>query len=138
MVKKCIVKTRLFFLNIDPRKMPPTQSLLQKLQRAAKHKKAPSVQPVALAAGGAEITEFETKKWNPIKAGCVCGFIVLLIIAVVLIINRLHEQSHNANLIRVRDEGDWNDLDVGDDDCKSDDFDPNFTLLKDLMQQQMQ
>ena len=115
------------------------QSLLQKLQHAAKSKKAPIPQPVILSAGAP--VEYDTKKWNPIKAGCVCGFIVLLIIAVVLIINRLHEQSHNANLVRIRNEGDWQDLDMDDDNCEpannsADNYDPNFTSLNDLMQQQ--
>ena len=113
-----------------------TQSLLQKLQQAAKQKKVPALPPpTVLAAGSA--TDYDVKRWNPIKAGCVCGFIVLLIIAAVLIINRLHEQSHNANLVRVRNEDDWRDLDV-DENCDleepSGNHDPNFTYMKDLMQ----
>jgi len=109
-------------------------SLLQKLQQAAKQKKLSSTVPnppdPVLVGGNAP-----SNKWNPIKAGCVCGFIVLLIIAVVLIINRLHEQSHNANLVRLHSESnedDWKDLDVED---ETRDRDPNFTPLKDLVGQ---
>lgn len=109
-------------------------TLLQKLQQAAKQKKlpstpAPSPAPLPVLVGG----NAPSTKWNPIKAGCVCGFIVLLIIAVVLIINRLHEQSHNANLVRLHSESndeDWKDLDVEDEPRNKD---PNFTPLKDLI-----
>jgi len=110
-------------------------TLLQKLQQAAAQQKqlpnnpVPNQTPFPVLVGG----NAPSSKWNPIKAGCVCGFIVLLVIAVVLIINRLHEQSHNANLVRLHSESneeDWKDLDVEDEARNND---PNFTQLKDLI-----
>ncbi len=103
-------------------------SLLQELQKAAQQN------PPSFTGGGAKgsaptpaTTPQTTQNWGPIKSGCVCGFIVLLIIAVVLVINRLHEQSHNANIVRVN-EDDWKDLDV-----EKENPDPNFTPLSELV-----
>jgi hypothetical protein len=45
----------------------------------------------------------------------------------VLVINRLHEQSHNANIVRVNQD-DWKDLDV-----ENENPDPNFTPLSELV-----
>ena len=109
-------------------------SLLQKLQQAAKNSKLPAAKTTVTTTPTASGGTPDAVRWNPVKAGCVCGFIVLLVIAAVLIINRLHEQSHNCNLIRIHDE-DWKDLDVGDgnDDQGKVDQDPNFTPLADLI-----
>lgn len=100
-------------------------SLLQELQKAAQQN------PPSFTGGGATpptpAATPQTQSWGPIKSGCVCGFIVLLIIAVVLVINRLHEQSHNANIVRVN-EDDWKDLDV-----EKENPDPNFTPLSELV-----
>jgi len=67
---------------------------------------------------------------SAVRCGFIIAFVVVLVIGVVLVVNRLHEQSHNANIVD-RDDSEWQDLDAESPEPRTED--PHFTPLSELI-----
>ena len=121
--------------------MPLT--LLQQLKKQAEARaKPPSItsgggaSPIMLPPATADTTSLKkNSSSSAIRYGLIVAFVVVLVIGVVLVVNRLHEQSHNANIVDRDDSADWQDLDVEAQEppvvLKAQD--PNFTPLSELI-----
>ena len=72
----------------------------------------------------------KTTSMSAVRCGLIIAFVVVLVIGVVLVVNRLHEQSHNANIVD-RDDSEWQDLDTEPSESRTED--PHFTPLSELI-----
>ena len=120
--------------------MPLT--LLQQLKKQAEARaKPPSIasgggaSPIMIPPATADTSLKKNSSSSAIRYGLIVAFVVVLVIGVVLVVNRLHEQSHNANIVDRDDSADRQDLDVEAQGSpvvlKSQD--PNFTPLSELI-----
>ena len=109
-------------------------SLLQQLKQQAQMRGgtagAPS-SPVMLPPEQAAPQHVKpTSSMSAVRCGLIIAFVVVLVIGVVLVVNRLHEQSHNANIVD-RDDSEWQDLDAEAPEPRTED--PHFTPLSELI-----
>ena len=119
--------------------MPLT--LLQQLKKQAETRaKPPSIvsggaSPIMLPPTTADTPLGKNSSSSAIRYGLIVAFVIVLVIGVVLVVNRLHEQSHNANIVDRDDSADWQDLNVEAQEppviLKAQD--PNFTPLSELI-----
>ena len=121
--------------------MPLT--LLQQLKKQAEARaKPPSIitsgggaSPIMIPPATGDTSLKKNSSSSAIRYGLIVAFVVVLVIGVVLVVNRLHEQSHNANIVDRDDSADWQDLDVEKQGSpvvlKAQD--PNFTPLSELI-----
>ena len=109
-------------------------SLLQQLKQQAQMRGGaggvPS-SPVMLPPEQAAPTNTKNaSSMSAVRCGLIIAFVVVLVIGVVLVVNRLHEQSHNANIVN-RDDSEWQDLDAEPPEPRTED--PHFTPLSELI-----
>jgi len=110
-------------------------TLFQQLKQSAKPV-PPQVPPRVMlqqsphhVMGGARFKSTDT--W---KIALIVVFVAVAAVVGVIIYNKSSEKTQNANLIRLDDDEDWNDLDEDPPhEFEEQHKDPNFTLLRDIV-----
>ena len=109
-------------------------NLFQQLQQSAKPAPPQVVlqqPPPQIIHGGAPTTSKSGDTW---KIALIVVFVAVAVVVGVIIYNKSTEKTHNANLIRLDDDEDWNDLDEDPPhEFEEQHKDPNFTLLRDIV-----
>lgn len=106
-------------------------NLFQQLQQSAKPAPPQVVLQPPVIHGGAPTSSRSGDTW---KIALIVVFVAVAIVVGVIIYNKSTERTHNANLIRLDDEDDWNDLDEDPPhEFEEQHKDPNFTLLRDIV-----
>jgi len=109
-------------------------NLFQQLQQSAKPV-PPQVPPHVVlqsphVVGGAQ----RSKSADTWKIALIVVFVAVAAVVGVIIYNKSSEQTANANLVRLDDDEDWNDLDEDPPhEFEEQHKDPNFTLLRDIV-----
>ena len=109
-------------------------NLFQQLQQSAKPVPV-QPPPVVLQHSPHHIVGGErSKSADTWKIALIVVFVAVAAVVGVIIYNKSSEKTQNANLIRLDDDEDWNDLDEDPPhEFEEQHKDPNFTFLRDIV-----